>query len=33
MEQTPVKQLHVENVLAKARVIPMRNLAQEIEAA
>ena len=33
IEQTPVSQLHVESVMAKARVIPMRNLAQEIEAA
>ena len=27
IEQTPVTQLHVENVMAKARIIPMRNLA------
>ena len=33
IEQTPVSQLHIEEVMAKARQIPMRNLAHEIEAA
>ena len=33
IEQTTVTQLQVEEVMAKARVIPMRKLAQEIESA